>query len=154
MLLTTQYLEEADSLANRIAVIDHGHKVAEGTAAELKAGLGATIVEIGFGDAGATNQAEGTLAPIGSTSILPDGRTVRVNANDGARAVLDVARLLDDAQLIPSDFTVREPTLDDVFLSLTGHAAEPDDTTEGEPSSGDGQAGRRRRPSRSSRGAA
>ena len=136
VLLTTQYLEEADSLANRIAVIDHGHKVAEGTAAELKAGLGATIVEIGFDDVATTNRAEGTLGPVGSTSILPDGRTVRVNVNDGARAVLDVARLLDNAQLIPSDFTVREPTLDDVFLSLTGHGAEPDEIVENDPSSG------------------
>ena len=75
VLLTTQYLEEADSLANRIAVIDHGRKVAEGTAAELKATLGATIVEIGFADVATADRALTTLTPVGSSSILPDGRT-------------------------------------------------------------------------------
>jgi ABC-2 type transport system ATP-binding protein len=132
VLLTTQYLEEADSLANRIAVIDHGRKVAEGTAAELKATLGATIVEVGFGNAGDLGRAERVLAPVGSSSTLPDGRTLRVNVTDGARGVLDVARILETEALVPDDFTVREPTLDDVFLSLTGHPAESDEPHEGD----------------------
>jgi ABC-2 type transport system ATP-binding protein len=151
VLLTTQYLEEADQLANRIAVVDHGIKVAEGTAAELKADLGATIVEVGFADAVASEQARVTLEPVGSTSIMYDGRTVKVNVNEGARAVLDVARLLDAADLVPEDFTVREPTMDDVFLSLTGHAAEPEEPPPGDgaPERGSGRA----RASRSARGA-
>jgi ABC-2 type transport system ATP-binding protein len=132
VLLTTQYLEEADSLANRIAVIDHGRKVAEGTAAELKATLGATIVEIGFADVATADRALTALEPVGSSSLLPVGRTVRVNVTDGARGVLDIARITDREALAPLDFTVREPTLDDVFLSLTGHPAEPDPPPDGE----------------------
>ncbi len=134
VLLTTQYLEEADSLANRIAVIDHGRKVAEGTAAELKATLGATIVEIGFADVVSAERALTTLEPVGSSSMLPDGRTVRVNVTDGARGVLDIARITDRESLVPQDFTVREPTLDDVFLSLTGHPAESDASPDGDGS--------------------
>ena len=123
VLLTTQYLEEADRLADLIAVIDGGRKIAEGTSAELKATLGATIVEIGARRrrAGAAG-AESLLTSVGSVEV--DGHMVKVNINDGARGVLDVARLLEQHELVPDTFTVREPTLDDVFLSLTGHKAE------------------------------
>jgi len=145
VLLTTQYLEEADQLANRIAVIDHGRKVAEGTAAELKATLGATIVEIGFDDPSLIERARAVLASVASSNIALDGRTLQVNAGDGGRSVLAVARLLDDAQLVPDDFTVRGPTLDDVFLSLTGHRAEPDQVDiAGEDGAGAGRRAQRR----------
>jgi ABC-2 type transport system ATP-binding protein len=150
VLLTTQYLEEADQLANRIAVIDHGRKVAEGTAAELKANLGATIVEIGFDDADQIERARGVLASVAPTTVALDGRTVQVNASEGGRSVLAVARLLDDAQLVPDDFTVRGPTLDDVFLTLTGHRAEPD---QDDVAAGDGATDGRRGPRRSRRAA-
>jgi len=153
VLLTTQYLEEADQLANRIAVIDHGHKVAEGTAAELKATLGATIVEIGFDDPTLIERARGVLSPVASSNLALDGRTLQVNAGDGGRSVLAVARLLDDAQLVPDDFTVRGPTLDDVFLSLTGHRAEPDQDDAG-GGDGAGTGGRARRRSRRAVGGA
>jgi ABC-2 type transport system ATP-binding protein len=106
--------------------------VAEGTAPELKATLGATIVEIGFADVVSAERALTTLDPVGSSSMLPDGRTVRVNVTDGARGVLDIARITDREALVPRDFTVREPTLDDVFLSLTGHPVEPDAPLDGE----------------------
>ena len=134
VLLTTQYLEEADRLADLIAVIDGGKKIAEGTSAELKATLGATIVEIGVVDAAQAAAAERLLAPIGTIERDETGRTVKVNIGAGARGVLDVAGLLESAELVPESFTVREPTLDDVFLTLTGHRTdepEPTSTKEG-----------------------
>ncbi len=128
VLLTTQYLEEADRLADLIAVIDGGKKIAEGTSAELKATMGATIVEIGASDHIQAQQAQGLLAPVGTVEVDDDGRTVKVNISEGARGVLDVARILEEADLVPATFTVREPTLDDVFLRLTGHRT--DDSAE------------------------
>jgi ABC-2 type transport system ATP-binding protein len=122
VLLTTQYLEEADRLADLIAVIDGGRKIAQGTASELKSTMGATIVEITMADHGAASQARPRLEPIGEVEADHDGRTLRVNIGDGARGVLDVARVLGDSDLVPDAFTVREPTLDDVFLKLTGHS--------------------------------
>ncbi len=136
VLLTTQYLEEADRLADLIAVIDGGRKIAEGTSAELKATMGATIVEIGATDADQVARAQGLLAPVGSVEV--DGHIVKVNINEGARGVLDVARILEQHELVPDSFTVREPTLDDVFLSLTGHKAELDVAPDDGGNSGDG----------------
>ncbi len=85
--------------------------------------MGATIVEIGATDPAQVARAQGLLAPVGSVEV--DGYIVKVNINEGARGVLDVARILEQNELVPDSFTVREPTLDDVFLSLTGHRAEP-----------------------------
>jgi len=128
VLLTTQYLEEADRLADLIAVIDGGKKIAQGTAPELKATMGATIVEITMATPEAAVQARGRLQPVGVVEADYDGRTLRVNIGEGARGVLDVARVLEEADLVPDAFTVREPTLDDVFLQLTGHRTdEPGD---------------------------
>jgi ABC-2 type transport system ATP-binding protein len=124
VLLTTQYLEEADRLADLIAVIDGGRKIAEGTSAELKATLGATIIEIALADGTDAARAQSLLTPVGAVELDGDGHTVHVNVGEGGRAVLEVARLLGDDQLVPTNFTVREPTLDDVFLSLTGHGTE------------------------------
>src|SRR5262249_40103610 len=124
LLLTTQYLEEADRLADNIVVIDHGHVIAEGTSSELKARLGATIVEVGFADPSVAQRAQAELARIGLCDVGATGTLVELQGADGARAVLHVARPLDRAQLDPATLNVREPTLDDVFLTLTGHKAE------------------------------
>jgi len=86
--------------------------------------MGATIVEVGFADAAIARRAQAELARIGLCDIGSASTTVELKVDDGARVVLDVVRALDHAKLEPVTLTVREPTLDDVFLSLTGHKAE------------------------------
>ena len=112
----------ADRLANNIVVIDHGQIIAEGTSAELKAQLGATVIEVAFATNQAAAAAASRLAPIGSVDV--DGQELRMNVTNGASAMLETVRALDADHLEPVTMVLREPTLDDVFLSLTGHAAE------------------------------
>ncbi|HUV09538.1 MAG TPA: ATP-binding cassette domain-containing protein, partial [Acidimicrobiia bacterium] len=128
VLLTTQYLEEADRLADHIVVIDQGLVIAEGTSTELKARLGATVIEIAFTDTESVEHAVGSLAGLGDVTV--QGHELHLCVADGASAMLAAVRALDAAKLEPVTMALHEPTLDDVFLSLTGHAAEmqADDT--------------------------
>jgi ABC-2 type transport system ATP-binding protein len=121
VLLTTQYLEEADRHADRIVVIDCGKIIAEGTAAQLKATLGVTIVEVRLPDPAGARRAARELGRIGPTGVLDDGRTATVTVTDPGPAVLEVVRSLDAAGLVPDQIAIREPTLDEAFLQLTGH---------------------------------
>jgi ABC-2 type transport system ATP-binding protein len=134
VLLTTQYLEEADRLAQDIAVIDNGEVIARGTPSQLKSNFGATVVEIGMPNARAAQRARKAVAGCGQADVLVDGLTVEVKLENGPKGVTNVVRSLDAGKLNPTRLIVREPTLDDVFLSLTGHAAEllpGDDAEEG-----------------------
>jgi ABC-2 type transport system ATP-binding protein len=131
VLLTTQYLEEADTLADNIVVIDHGSVIAEGTASDLKARLGTTTIEIGFRDDAAATTAADLLASV--CAVDRDGKLLHLSVpgDDGAGSMLQTVRVLDDAHLEPSTLVLREPTLDDVFLELTGHTTEDGDDDKG-----------------------
>jgi ABC-2 type transport system ATP-binding protein len=148
LLLTTQYLEEADRLANEIVVIDEGTVIARGTAEKLKDDLGNTIAAVTVADVADAHRAVRALEPVGPASLDGDGHTVEVKVSAGGRDVFEIVRVLDRAGIYPETMTVREPTLDDVFLSLTGHAAQRSTASEGAQD----DAGRRGR--REERGAA
>jgi ABC-2 type transport system ATP-binding protein len=122
VLLTTQYLEEADRLAQRIVVIGDGKVIAEGTPAELKARLGSAVVEIGFSQEAEAAKAEAVLSGHGGPAAQRDGTTVRLPADDGARVVMITMTTLDAHSLVPTNLALREPSLDDVFLALTGYS--------------------------------
>ena len=126
VLLTTQYLEEADRLANRIVVINGGKIVEEGTAAELKARLGQTIIEVNAGDPALAARVQAALSPLGVATVHDDGERVALQVDNGPKSMIGVVRALDAAGLEPAGLEIREPTLDDVFLALTGQPATPD----------------------------
>ncbi|MGO4105430.1 ATP-binding cassette domain-containing protein [Leifsonia sp. YAF41] len=134
VLLTTQYLEEADQLADSISVIDDGVVIAEGTSDQLKAQIGGHRVVVALVDAADGEAAREILARYGSGEAVlsADGRGVEVAVNDGPGALQSVLGDLGEAGILLHDAGMRRPTLDDVFLKLTGHAAEqeaesPDD---------------------------
>jgi daunorubicin resistance ABC transporter ATP-binding subunit len=124
LLLTTQYLDEADQLADRIAVIDHGRVIADGTAAELKAQVGGARLEVTLSapDPGAAAAIEPLVA--GLVQLSHDGRRLRAPARSTNGFATTVVRALDAARVTVDDVDVHQPSLDDVFFALTGHPAE------------------------------
>jgi ABC-2 type transport system ATP-binding protein len=130
LLLTTQYLEEADRLADNIVVIDRGKVIAEGAPAHLKSELGGTIIEVGFPDPGEARRAHSVVASFACRPPEVNGSDVHFEVVDGARVLVDALRTLDGEGLAPETIAVREPSLDDVFLALTGRRAEPEEAAE------------------------
>ncbi len=133
MLLTTQYLEEADRLASSIAVIDHGKVIARGTSDELKAHVGGARLELVIASGQALPQATEIMRKVGDgtdPTVDESDRSIAVPVSEGAGVLAEVVRQLDAADITIDDLALRRPTLDDVFLRLTGHVAEEQDATE------------------------
>jgi ABC-2 type transport system ATP-binding protein len=124
LLLTTQYLEEADELANEIAVVDHGRIIARGTADQLKSQVGGERIEIVVCSQADVTKAAQVLAPDGAATVEEHRRRITFPTDRGAAELVDAVRRLDEAGIPADDLALRRPTLDDVFLSLTGHVAE------------------------------
>ncbi len=134
VLLTTQYLEEADRLASQLAVIDHGRVIAEGTPESMKADLGATVLEVGLSSLDDARRTTAVLDRLGPHSAMANGTVIEVTVDNGPQAAMIGLRALDAEGIAPTTFKLREPSLDDVFLSLTGHRTEAevaDDEDEG-----------------------
>jgi ABC-2 type transport system ATP-binding protein len=134
LLLTTQYLDEADALADRVVLIDHGREIAAGTPAQLKAQVGEQRVDAVAADSSALEQLEQALSGSFATSVAREQRTVSVPAPDEVADLARVAQAIRDSGIAVDEVALRRPTLDDAFLALTGRPAgaeldgsEPDD---------------------------
>jgi ABC-2 type transport system ATP-binding protein len=126
LLLTTQYLEEADELADIIAVVDHGKIIARGTADDLKSEVGGERIEVVVHSAAQLQEARQVVGGCCLAEPTVDTHTRRLTAptEGGAQQLVTIIRALDEAHIAIDDIGLRRPTLDDVFLSLTGHTAE------------------------------
>jgi ABC-2 type transport system ATP-binding protein len=132
VLLTTQYLEEADQLAQDIVVIDHGRVIAHGTSEQLKDQIGGDRIEVSVADPALVGRAADALRAVSTGEPLVEDLRVSAPVSGGSTVLVDAIRALDAESIEVSDLVLRRPTLDDVFLSLTGHVAE-DETTPPKP---------------------
>jgi ABC-2 type transport system ATP-binding protein len=126
LLLTTQYLEEADQLCDDIVVIDKGREIAHGTPAELKREMGGERLEVTLSDRSATDAAARILDEVcaDKSTVDAEAHTVSAPITNGATALVEVVRRLDGEQIVPVDIGIHRASLDDVFMSLTGQRAE------------------------------
>lgn len=126
VLLTTQYLDEADRLADRIAVIDEGRVVADGTSDELKDRVGGERLEVRLNDADQVDRAIEMLAPLTNDEPFTEDDMIKLTVERRQGAIADAVQTLNAADIGVEDIGLRRPTLDEVFLTLTGHALEND----------------------------
>ena len=124
VLLTTQYLEEADRLAKQLVVIDRGSIIAEGTSQQLKANLGATVLSLSFASTDDATRGLGLIADVSTKPANVEGTVVDLTVEGGPASAAEALRRLDGAGITLAGLSLREPSLDDVFLDLTGHKAE------------------------------
>jgi len=138
VLLTTQYLEEADVLANEIVVIDHGRVIAQGTADELKSQVGGERLEVTATDPAQLSAVAELVVPlgVGAPSLDEHRRSLLMPVTGGVGVLREALRRLDEAGLMVDDAGLRRPTLDDVFLTLTGHGADDEPTPPAKPAHG------------------
>ena len=131
VLLTTQYLEEADQLASRIVVLDHGSVIAQGTSDQLKSQVGGDRIELVVNASSDFDRAVAAVTPIASGAVTSTQveRRIVVPVSTGSTALVQTVRAMDESGIGIEDIALRRPTLDDVFLSLTGHAAEEETAT-------------------------
>jgi ABC-2 type transport system ATP-binding protein len=130
VLLTTQYLDEADRLADRVAVIDKGRVIADGTPDELKDRVGGERLEIHLADSDQAPAVADALASMAAETPFTEDGVVKLTVRQRSGAIVEAVRRLDEAGVGVDDLGLRRPTLDDVFLTLTGHAAEERDETD------------------------
>ena len=149
LMLTTQYLEEADRLCDQIAVIDNGHVIAEGTADQLKLRIGGEVLAIRVMDRSMVGAAAGAVLGLGPGGGSVDNNTCEITlpvGSDGPGILTEAVRRLDAEKIQIADIALRRPSLDDVFLVLTGHTAEQsEDAGDSDQASGKGRPGRKDR---------